>query len=246
MLDTDFQYERPDAQEPDDCIGDLTLDEVALDKLRQAIFEQAGRAERIPALLSALTATDWVKWLSDAGARVAVCAGCNRYMRVSGAVNLYELPWLGDGLYCTECAERVRAEHTFACEVCGHDFYAQREPQPFKVCPECDSPGVTLALTSLWAQLQRARKLELPATLTPREWLDTLDYFGWRCAYCMRAEFACLDHYVPVVQGGGTTRANCVPACTSCNSAKGGRAPQGYVIKASAYTRVEEYLAQFQ
>jgi len=227
---------------PAGCIGDLTLDEVWLDQLRQAVYERIARMDEIPALLAQLNATDWVRWLNDSGARVTVCAACNHYVRMGDAVNS-ELPWLDERLFCHECAERLRAEHTFVCDVCGHEFFAQRQPAPFNICPECDGPSITVALSSLWAQLQRARKLNLPATLTPREWLDTLDYFGWRCAYCLRADFACLDHYVPVVQGGGTTQGNCVPACTSCNSAKGGRAPQGYLIKASAFTRVKEYLA---
>jgi hypothetical protein len=243
----DGEPEEPAAPaEPDGCVGDLTLREVYLDQLREALFERAGRIDQIPDLLRQLNETDWVAWLNNAGARVSVCQGCHRYVRLTDTTTLPELVWLGDGLYCHECAERIRAEHTFICDVCGHEFYARTPPSPFNVCPECDSPSVAFALSSLSAQLARTRKLGLPATLTPRQWLDTLDYFSWRCAYCLRADFACLDHYVPVVQGGGTTQGNCVPACTSCNSAKGGRAPQGYLIKANAFTRVAEYLAQFQ
>ena len=29
-----------------------------------------------------------------------------------------------------------------------------------------------------------------------------------------------MDHLVPIVRGGKTTRANCVPACKECNSRK--------------------------
>jgi hypothetical protein len=249
MID-DFRDDAPaqpaSKQEPVACAGDLTMAEVILDQLRQAVLERAGRIEHIPDLLRQLNETDWVAWLNDAGARIGVCQGCNCYVRVSDATTLSDLPWLGDGLYCQPCSERILAEHTFVCDVCGHEFFAKAPPSPFNVCPECDTPGVTVVLSSLATQLARARKLGLPATLTPREWLDTLDYFSWRCAYCLRADFTCMDHYVPVVQGGGTTRGNCVPACTSCNSAKGGRAPQGYLIKASAFSRVAEYLAQFR
>lgn len=229
---------------PEECIGALTMDDVRLDQLRQAIFERVTSLEQIPALLKQLGDTDWVRWRGDTGARVTTCANCNRFMRMDDAVTS-DLPWLGESLFCHECAEQLRAEHTYRCDVCQHEFLARQRPAPFNVCSECDTPGVAFALSSLWAQLQRARRLDLPATLTPREWLDTLEYFGWRCAYCLRSDFACLDHYVPVVQGGGTTQANCVPACMSCNSAKGGRAPQGYLIKASAFTRVAEFLAQF-
>lgn len=231
--------------QPDGFVGDLTWDEVRLDQLRQALFERVDRNDDIAALIGQLATTDWVRWQNDAGARVTVCAECHRYVRMSDATQLPELVWLDDILLCHECAERLRAAHTFVCDVCGHNFHARTQPAPFNVCPECESPGVEQALSSLATQLVRARKLGLPSTLTPRQWLDTLDYFTWRCAYCLRADFTCMDHYVPIAQGGGTTQGNCVPACTTCNSAKGGRAPQGYLLKAHAFTRVADYLAQF-
>ncbi|MEO5365538.1 MAG: HNH endonuclease [Magnetococcus sp. WYHC-3] len=44
-----------------------------------------------------------------------------------------------------------------------------------------------------------------------------------RCHYCGRrvppAELT-LDHVVPLVRGGRTSRSNCVPACQECNHAK--------------------------
>ena len=44
-----------------------------------------------------------------------------------------------------------------------------------------------------------------------------------RCYYC-GAEVApkelTLDHLVPLVRGGRTTRGNCVPACKECNNRK--------------------------
>jgi len=44
-----------------------------------------------------------------------------------------------------------------------------------------------------------------------------------RCHYCGAATPAkelTLDHVVPLVRGGLSTRGNCVPACKPCNSAK--------------------------
>jgi len=65
----------------------------------------------------------------------------------------------------------------------------------------------------------RTRKLGLPSTLTAEQWRRTLDLFEGKCAYC---EFPaqCLDHYIPIRFGGGTTWANCVPSCLGCNSSK--------------------------
>jgi 5-methylcytosine-specific restriction endonuclease McrA len=43
------------------------------------------------------------------------------------------------------------------------------------------------------------------------------------CYYCGSAvppRELTLDHIVPLVRGGHSTRGNCVPACKACNSAK--------------------------
>jgi len=44
-----------------------------------------------------------------------------------------------------------------------------------------------------------------------------------RCHYCgasVPPKELTLDHVVPLVRGGHSTRGNCVPACKTCNSAK--------------------------
>ena len=44
-----------------------------------------------------------------------------------------------------------------------------------------------------------------------------------RCHYCgasVPPKELTLDHVVPLVRGGHSTRGNCVPACKPCNSAK--------------------------
>lgn len=98
-------------------------------------------------------------------------------------------------------------------------------------------------------QNKRADKLGLPATLTLEGWLKTLDYFHWKCAYC-RGRFEVLEHFIPIVQYGGTTADNCVPACRSCNRIKGGwhpnRAPYSAYkhneVMQQGIVRVQEYL----
>lgn len=47
-------------------------------------------------------------------------------------------------------------------------------------------------------------------------------YFGGECAYCgCTRERLTADHLVPRGRGGGNTPDNIVPACYSCNQAKG-------------------------
>ena len=44
-----------------------------------------------------------------------------------------------------------------------------------------------------------------------------------RCHYCggtFKAEELTMDHLVPIIRGGKSTRGNLVPACKDCNSKK--------------------------
>ena|SRR5712692_3468622 len=67
--------------------------------------------------------------------------------------------------------------------------------------------------------VRRARKAGLPCSLTTGQWRATLKHFQDRCAYCGGPNDV-LEHVVPLSWGGGTTYANCIPACNSCNTCK--------------------------
>ena len=66
---------------------------------------------------------------------------------------------------------------------------------------------------------KRAAKKGLPATLSFREWLVILEFYGWSCAFC-KGPFESIEHVVPLRDGGGTTAVNCVPACLGCNAGR--------------------------
>ena len=70
---------------------------------------------------------------------------------------------------------------------------------------------------------RRASRKGLPATLTLEQWLQTLDHYDRRCAYCrLPFSYDHLEHVVPLATYiGGTTADNCAPSCWSCNSRKG-------------------------
>src|SRR5690606_13709699 len=70
----------------------------------------------------------------------------------------------------------------------------------------------------------RAKQENEPATLTFDEWKGILEQFNFRCAYC-QGDFEVLDHFVPLGQGVGTTKQNCLPACKSCDCQKRGLHP---------------------
>ena len=59
-------------------------------------------------------------------------------------------------------------------------------------------------------------------TLTISEWRFVLREYGWSCCYCGEGDAKMtMDHLVPVLLGGATSKYNIAPACQSCNSAKG-------------------------
>jgi hypothetical protein len=93
--------------------------------------------------------------------------------------------------------------------------------------------------------LARAFELGLPATLTLEQWLETLEHFQWKCAFC-QGPYILLEHFIPLALGiGGTVQSNCVPACRSCNSKKGSDHPSTIATEsgmADAIQKVQAYL----
>jgi len=77
------------------------------------------------------------------------------------------------------------------------------------------------------SQRRRTLKHMLPATLTSEQWEAIKVAYHHRCAYCgTKPEKLTQDHVIPISKGGGYTADNIVPACGSCNSSKGTRAPK--------------------
>ncbi len=74
----------------------------------------------------------------------------------------------------------------------------------------------------LLAQNQRAKQAGARHDLTMEQWLETLEYFGYKCAYCGEDGYEVIEHYLPV-SVAGTTASNCVPACLQCNVMKIGK-----------------------
>jgi 5-methylcytosine-specific restriction endonuclease McrA len=68
---------------------------------------------------------------------------------------------------------------------------------------------------------RRARLAEVVHTLTHDEWLETLEVFDHRCAYCNQKSLRLtMEHVIAISRGGGHTKENVVPACQKHNSQK--------------------------
>jgi len=79
----------------------------------------------------------------------------------------------------------------------------------------------------------RAFRLGLKSTVTMYQWLEILSRAHWACVYC-ESQATTVDHVVPLCAGGHDVRDNVVPACRACNSSKGRRALDAWLVKKRA------------
>jgi len=129
---------------------------------------------------------------------------------------------------------------TGVCQLCEHK-YIYKEGKS-KLCPACATDRTVREARRLRRHLGDAEVFRTPATLTLQQWLATLDYFSWKCAYCLKEPYEYLEHFIPFLNDktdinfcvviGGTSVQNCVPACHKCNSRKGRNSPE-YIWKIS-------------
>jgi len=67
---------------------------------------------------------------------------------------------------------------------------------------------------------RKSLKKRLPSTLTAQQWMDCLEYFNNKCAYCGKEKELHQEHFIPMSKGGIYTINNIIPACVSCNQSK--------------------------
>jgi hypothetical protein len=81
----------------------------------------------------------------------------------------------------------------------------------------------------------RARTQHAEVSLTLLEWLEALNYFYWRCAYCQEKPFQIMSYHLPLLQGG-MTALNCLPACYRCRHSRRevNKRMQGYFARVQA------------
>jgi len=60
-----------------------------------------------------------------------------------------------------------------------------------------------------------------PGGLSAAEWVEILEVFDHRCAYCLRkCDTLEMDHFTTITAGGANDTSNIVPACRQCNCNK--------------------------
>jgi 5-methylcytosine-specific restriction endonuclease McrA len=103
---------------------------------------------------------------------------------------------------CVACGVPVEGPIDNEWNVCDkHVLFAKKEQQRIKNARKA------------------ARKRGLPDGLTLPQWMVTLRFFRYKCAYC-GDDFQNIDHINPIWAGGATTWGNCIPSCYHCNQLK--------------------------
>jgi 5-methylcytosine-specific restriction endonuclease McrA len=67
---------------------------------------------------------------------------------------------------------------------------------------------------------RRSRELAAEGNYTSQEWIELLQRYGRRCAYCGAEGRLEPDHRVPLARGGTNFIENILPACHRCNARK--------------------------
>lgn len=117
--------------------------------------------------------------------------------------------------WCLDCADkRFGAE----CLICKNHYIQKNPKEKWFFCDDCQKRYVN-EIRRVTLHLFRTKKVDQLSTLTIGEWVETLKAFDFSCVYC-GGDYECLEHFIPVSAGGGTTANNCVPSCLSCNNRK--------------------------
>ena len=105
-----------------------------------------------------------------------------------------------------QARDRMRRVQHWACH------YPQHFEQPLL-------PPTEVVKHRLSTARSRTHQRRLPATLNIAGWNYIVTFFDNRCAYC-GDPWEQIEHATAICRGGGTTLANCLPACERCNSMK--------------------------
>jgi 5-methylcytosine-specific restriction endonuclease McrA len=77
-----------------------------------------------------------------------------------------------------------------------------------------------------YTRVARARRRTNGGDLTKAQWLSIKENYQHRCATCNTPDHVqplTMDHIIPVLHGGQTTKSNIQPLCQPCNSRKSSR-----------------------
>lgn len=89
-------------------------------------------------------------------------------------------------------------------------------------------------------QRRRARKRQLPNTLTATQWDSIKKTFNNRCCYCGQELPLVQEHFIPLSKGGEYTINNILPSCKSCNNSKSAKVFETWYPTFKHYSKQRE------
>ncbi|MCK1985183.1 MULTISPECIES: hypothetical protein [Peribacillus] len=115
-----------------------------------------------------------------------------------------------------ECIAKVCPGCSKRKERSGYRAASYNHDGMFPYCTDC----TTDISNRVSSQNARAISAGLPGTLTAKEWENTLEVFGGKCALTGEDIDLSFEHAVPVSKNGGTTAYNCYPVSATLNRSK--------------------------
>ena len=191
-----------------------------LSKIRKEISRAISDPEEAELLVTALAQTDWRNCIEYEAAnpnRYGHCQACRERTRWAHLIHIKNSRGV-PVKFCNHCYPHIVRN----CIQCGIEYLPSDldnlPPVDKSYCGICMPYEGTfyqgLGKEGFWkeyriasANRSRAKSLGLPATLTANEWIGTIKRFNWKCAYCPTGDYECMDHFIPLCKGGGTTEA---------------------------------------
>jgi hypothetical protein len=137
---------------------------------------------------------------------------------------------------CQNCKKEFRPTSSkrfrYCSTACRDEGVRNRvgDGRPPKPCPNCGRIFLpTGGSSSYCSSTCRKNMLKLQRkwrryAFTKDEWESTLEYFGYKCAYCYApSQRLTPDHVIPIIKDGDYGIKNIVPACLKCNIRKSRR-----------------------
>jgi len=154
------------------------------------------------------------------------CKDCNQFFLASRMVYLHsrEVPASLVGWYCPICARSVVSNCQKVCSNCGNVFVIWHPDITEPLCKPCRAKDKYHIKQQVYRARTSAKKAGVEYTLTYNQWMQTLEDYNYKCAYCGN-DYYILEHFRPIRYGGGTTAKNCIPACIVCNTRKSNNTP---------------------
>jgi len=236
----------------------FTSSDQSLLDIARSVYAQFQNTMSIEDIGKLLRDTDWNSLLSAVKQEreenyntfwneMVTCTSCEIQLKRKDCFQRGNIPFripLSIGTYCISCAKEILLEWEMCCVLCGTRYYKQARNTAHSLCDSCATPQNVRESRRLISHIGRISGNNIDDVISLSQWINTLNYFSWMCAYCQSVSFTDIDHFIPISLDGKHVASNCVPSCDTCNSKKKDTHPDKIVsIPRSDIERVRAYLA---